>query len=79
MTSTAFSPDESRIVTASGDKTARIWDATLLTMSVKDLLMEAGTRLAGVTKEMRLADYPASVRRSMCAAINARRALRRLR
>ena len=27
MLSAAFSPDESRIVTASGDKTARIWDA----------------------------------------------------
>jgi Tol biopolymer transport system component len=60
----AFSPDGSRIVTASGDNTARIWDAHLQTMSVKDLLVQACERLAGVTKltreEMRLAGYPDS-------------------
>jgi WD40 repeat protein len=61
----AFSPDGSRIVTASYDNTARIWDAHLQTMSVKGLLMEACTRLAGVTRltrdEMRLAGYPDSM------------------
>ena len=61
----AFSPDRSRIVTASWDKTARIWDAHLQKMSVKDLLVEVCARLAGVTKltreEMRLAGYPDSM------------------
>ena len=62
VNSAAFSPDGSRIVTASWDNTARIWDAHLETMAVKDLLAEACVRLAGVTKlkreEMRLAGYP---------------------
>src|SRR5215831_2935660 len=65
VTSAAFSPDGSRIVTASDDQTARIWDAHLQTMGVKDLLAEACVRLAGVTKltreEMRLAGYPDSM------------------
>jgi WD40 repeat protein len=60
--SAAFSPDRSRIVTASWDATARIWGAHLQTMSANDLLVEACARLAGVTKltrdEMRLASYP---------------------
>jgi WD40 repeat protein len=63
--SAAFSPDGLRIVTASWDKTARIWNAHLQTMSVKGLLAEACTRLTGLTKltrdEMRLAGYPDSV------------------
>ena len=61
----AVSPDGSRIVTTSDDKTARIWDAHLLTMSVKDLLVQACASLAGVTKltpeEMRLASYSDSM------------------
>jgi WD40 repeat protein len=63
--SAAFSSDGSRIVTASKDKTARIWDAHLQTMPPKDLLAQACARLAGLTKltrdEMRLAGYPDSV------------------
>jgi WD40 repeat protein len=63
--SAAFSPDGSRIVTASGDGTARIRDAHLQTMSPKDLLAQACARLAGLTKltreEMRLAGYPDSM------------------
>ena len=65
MRSAAFSPDGSRIVIASLDETARIWDAHLQTMGMKALLAEACVRLAGVTKltreEIRLADYPASL------------------
>jgi WD40 repeat protein/energy-coupling factor transporter ATP-binding protein EcfA2 len=67
--SAAFSPDGSRIVTASDDSTARIWSALLQTVSVKDLLLAACARLAGVTKltrdEMRLmhlAGYPDNTR-----------------
>jgi WD40 repeat protein len=62
ITSAAFNPDGSRIVTASYDMSARIWDVHLETMSVKGLLVEACVRLAGQTKltrdEMRLAGYP---------------------
>ena len=65
VTSATFSPDGSRILTASWDNTARIWDARLETMPAKGLVAEACARLAGVTKltrdEMRLAGYPDSV------------------
>ena len=65
MESAAFSPGGSRIVTASGDRTARIWDARLGTMPVKGLLVEACARLAGMTRltrdEIRLAGYPDSM------------------
>ena len=59
--SAAFGPDGSRVVTASDDKTARIWDTHLLTMSAKELLAEACRQLASSTRltrdEMRLAGY----------------------
>ena len=62
LMSAAFSPDGSRIVTASLDNTARLWEARLRTLSAQDLLKEACGRLAGLTKltrdEMRLASYP---------------------
>ena len=63
MISAAFSPDGARIVTASGDTTARIWDAHFATMPSKDLVVEVCTRrLRGLTTlsrdEMRLAGYP---------------------
>jgi len=41
VNSAAFSPDGARIVTASDDNTARIWDAHFATMSTKDLVMHA--------------------------------------
>jgi len=47
------------------DKTARVWDARLESMSVENLLAQARLRLAGLAKltrdEMRLAGYPNGV------------------
>jgi WD40 repeat protein len=60
VTSAAFSPEGSRIVTASADKTARIWDIRLQTMSANDLLGEVCRRLSGkfTREEMRPSSYP---------------------
>ena len=63
VSSAAFSPDGKRIVSASRDTSARIWDIQFVTMSTKDLLVEACTRrLRGLSKlsrdDMRLAGYP---------------------
>jgi WD40 repeat protein len=60
--SAAFSPEGTRIVTASEDNTARVWDVHIATMSTQDLFVETCThRLACLSKlsrdEMRLAGY----------------------
>jgi hypothetical protein len=63
--SAAFSPDGARIVTASTDDTARVWDASLYVLPSAGLILEACKRLGGVSKftrdEMRLAGYPDSM------------------
>jgi hypothetical protein len=67
--------DVTPIVTASGDKSARIWDAHVATMSTKDLVAEVCTRrLRGLTKlnrdEMCLAGYADSTPEiDVCAGI----------
>ena len=58
----AFSPNGTRVVTASDDATARIWDVHVAMMSANELVTEACTRrLLGLTtltrNEMRLAGY----------------------
>ena len=71
-----FSPDGARIVTASTDKTARIWDVHFATMSTKDLVDEVCLRRlrGGLTTlsrdEMRLAGYDDDVPAiDVCAGI----------
>jgi hypothetical protein len=63
VNSAAFSPDAARIVTASADHTARVWDVEFATMPLRDLVAEVCLRrLRGRTTltrdEMRLAGYP---------------------
>jgi WD40 repeat protein len=64
VNSAAFSPDGTHVVTASADKTARLWDTHLQMMPAKALLAEVCMRLTSLTKltrdEMRLAGYPDS-------------------
>jgi WD40 repeat protein len=75
VNSAAFSPDGKRVVTASYDNTARIWDVHFATMSVKDLVVEVCTRrLHGLTNlnrvEMRLSGYPDTAPEiNVCAGI----------
>jgi WD40 repeat protein len=75
VTSGAFSPDGTRISTASEDNTARIWDVRVATMSTKALLVEACTRrLPGLSiltrDEMRLAGYSEETpQKDVCAGL----------
>jgi WD40 repeat protein len=62
VSSAAFSPDGMRIVTASADTTARIWDVHFATMPTKNLLVETCAHpLLGMSKlsrdDMRLLGY----------------------
>jgi len=63
VNSAAFSPDGQRIVTASADKTARIWDVHFAMMKPQQLVQEVCAQLLrGMTilnhDEMQLAGYP---------------------
>ena len=75
VNSAAFSPDGARIVTASSDNTARIWDVQFAMMAAKDLVAEVCTRrLRGLTiltrDEMRVAGYSDSTPEiDVCAGV----------
>jgi WD40 repeat protein len=61
--SAAYSPDGLRIVTASSDNTARVWDAHVAAMATDKLLVEVcGRQLRGASvltrDEMRLIGEP---------------------
>jgi|HubBroStandDraft_6_1064221.scaffolds.fasta_scaffold83325_3 WD40 repeat protein len=75
VNSPAFSPDGTRIVTASNDTTARIWDVDIATMSAKVLVAETcAHRLRGISKlsrdDMRLLEYSdATLQIDVCEGI----------
>ena len=56
--SAAFSPDGKRVVTASGDSTARLWDVTWATLVRGDDLRErvCAEKLIGAAREFALAE-----------------------
>jgi WD40 repeat protein len=63
VVSVGFSPNGTRIVTASFDKTARIWDVRFDVMSTKELLSEVCRRRLGplttlTSDEMQFAGHP---------------------
>jgi len=62
----AFRPDGSRIVVASENKTARIWDGPIATTPTKQLMAEVCLQLHGLTRltrdEMRLVGYAEDAR-----------------
>jgi hypothetical protein len=73
MRSVVFSPDGKRIITRS-DNTVRVRDTHLQTMSARGLLVEACSRLGGLSKltrdEMRLAGYADSTPEvDVCAGV----------
>jgi WD40 repeat protein len=75
VSSAAFSPDGTRIVTSSRDETVRIWDAHIATLPINDMIDEVCLRrLRGITKltrdEMRLIGYPDSTELvDVCAGV----------
>jgi len=75
LLSAAFSPDGARIVTASQDKTARVWDVRGATMPAQDLVAEsacAGCAAAPPSPATRCGSraMPTTRRRSTCAPVS---------